>query len=424
MSNRTRIIQMWISTLAIVLLIAGTASAFGSKANVLVYAGSKARDNCPITVSIPQDSPLCAIAKSGQSLRAISAQETAPATVLSGKDGCELAFVVNGMKAWETRTYQIVPGTAYAGNAVNFNTVTSTEEQSKIEITIGGKPFTTYDSRTEEMKKMWPNFYPLFGPNGARMTRNYPMETVEGESHDHPHHQSLWVSHGDINDVDFWGLSENHGYSKQKNLNVAVGPAAGRLYVQLDWTDHQGKKVMEENRVVTFWGTPDCARMIDFDIAFKATEGDVKFGDTKEGGLVALRVAETMNEKQKENRKGGTITNAAGGVGMADCWGKPAAWCDYSGPVGDSIAGLTIMDSPTELFYPIRFHVRDYGLFAANPFGLSQFVDKSQDGSRVLKQGESWHLQFRVYIHAGDVKDGRVAEAYENFADAPMVKLQ
>jgi hypothetical protein len=105
-------------------------------------------------------------------------------------------------------------------------------------------------------------------------------------------------------------------------LKTFDGPAAGRLCALMNWTDHSGKKVFEEERTITLWGTSDTARMIDFDMLFKATEGDVKFGDTKEGGLIALRVAETMNEKQKEERPGGVITNAYGATGMKDCWGN------------------------------------------------------------------------------------------------------
>ncbi len=397
----------------------GTASALDKKAEVLISAGSQARDHCPILVPVPKDSPLSAVIQSKRPLCAISSEESAPVSVWPTEDGYELAFIINGMKPWTTRTYQIVPGTAYTDNAVAFK-----EDGSKIEIAIGGKPFTVYDSSTVEKKKMWPNFYPLFGPNGVRMTRAYPMETVEGESHDHPHHQSLWVSHGDINGISFWELRDDHGYTQQQTLKTFDGPAAGRLCALMNWTDHSGKKVFEEERTITLWGTSDTARMIDFDMLFKATEGDVKFGDTKEGGLIALRVAETMNEKQKEERPGGVITNAYGATGMKDCWGKPAPWCDYSGPAGGITVGLTIMDFPANPFYPIRYHVRDYGLFGANPFGLSNFIGKGEDGSRILKQGESWRLRFRIYIHAGDVNSGRVKEAYGNFADAPLIKLQ
>ena len=405
--------------LAAAVLISGPAYAFDSQGEILVNAGTKARDNCPVTVPVPEDSPLFKVAKSGQPLRAVSPDQTAPVAVLPAKDGIELAFVVDGMKAWTTRTYQIVVGTTYEGNAVAFK-----EDGDKIDITIGGKPFTTYDSSTVEQKKMWPNFYPLFGPQGVRMTRGYPMEKFEGEAEDHPHHQSLWVSHGDINGIDFWGLAKEHGYTQQRALECSAAPAAGRLCAKMDWTDHEGKTVFKEDRIVTIWGTPESGRMIDFDMTFTATEGDVKFGDTKEGGLISLRVAHTMKEKQKGGGKGGQITNSEGGVGAGQCWGKPAPWCDYSGPVGDIVAGLTIMDHPSNPFYPIRYHVRDYGLFGANPFGLSHFVGKSENGSRVLKKGESWHMRFRVYIHAGDVKEGHVAQAFGNFSDAPSVKLQ
>lgn len=38
-----------------------------------------------------------------------------------------------------------------------------------------------------------PYLYPIIGPTGAGMTRNYPMkEDVAGEEKDHPHHKGLW----------------------------------------------------------------------------------------------------------------------------------------------------------------------------------------------------------------------------------------
>jgi len=40
-------------------------------------------------------------------------------------------------------------------------------------------------------------FYPVIGPGGARMTRDYPMvKDSEGEDHDHPHHRSLGIRTG------------------------------------------------------------------------------------------------------------------------------------------------------------------------------------------------------------------------------------
>jgi len=256
------------------------------------------------------------------------------------------------------------------------------------------------------------------------------MDYHEGESKDHPHHHSLWVSHGDVNGVDFWMLGEKQGYQRHIEFSeLQSNPAAGRIEELVAWTTNDNVKVMEERRCITIWGLPQGGRAIDFDLTFAATEGDVKFGDTKEGGLVSLRVAASI---EVDSKKGGVIINANGdeshydaatGKAVDGAWGKAAPWCDYSGPVDGETAGLTIMDYPENPFYPTYYHVRTYGLFTANPFGLSHFIDKSKDGSRTLKAGETWRCRYRVYIHAGDMESGKVKEAYANYADAPQALL-
>ena len=63
-------------------------------------------------------------------------------------------------------------------------------------------------------------------------------------------------------------------------------------------------------------------------------------------------------------------------------------------------------------------HVRNYGLFAANPFGVSHF-EKKRDrhaGDLKIPAGETRTWRYRVYIHAGDEKAGHVAESYRQFA--------
>ncbi|MFB3788439.1 MAG: PmoA family protein [bacterium] len=394
--------------------------AVGEKAELTISAGPKARDLCPVTVPVPADSVLHALAVSGKPLRAVSEEETAPLAVLPAGTGVELALIVNHLDAWENRVYQILEGEAAASHPVQLESL-----EGRVVVTIGEAPFTTYDYTTNP-KKPWPIFYPLFGPQGVRMTRGFPMEKFDKESEDHPHHQSMWVAHGSINGIDLWSIGENHGYTQQKEITTTATPVAGRITAKNDWTDKDGKKLLEEQRVITIWGTPDTARMVDFDMTFKATEGDVKFGDTKEGGLVSLRVATSLQETQGPGQyeKGGVIINANGQTGTKEAWGKAAPWCDYSGPVGNLTGGLTIMDHPQNPFYPTHYHVRDYGLFTANPFGLSDFIDKSQDGSRILKNGETWHLRYRVFIHAGDLKEARVAEKYANFAEAPKTVLR
>ena len=67
-------------------------------------------------------------------------------------------------------------------------------------ISYKGEPFAEYV--VDQANK--PYLYPVFGPSGAAMTRNYPMKLVEGERHDHPHHRGINFGHEDIGGADSW----------------------------------------------------------------------------------------------------------------------------------------------------------------------------------------------------------------------------
>ena len=82
---------------------------------------------------------------------------------------------------------------------------------------------------------------------------------------------------------------------------VVGGPAVGLIRTTDDWLGPDGKKVCEDERVVRFYDTKT-ARVLDFDITLKATDGPVTFGDTKEG-MFGLRVASSMDVDAQEGRQ-------------------------------------------------------------------------------------------------------------------------
>jgi hypothetical protein len=61
--------------------------------------------------------------------------------------------------------------------------------------------------------------------------------------------------------------------------------------------------------------------------------------------------------------------------------------------------------------------VRDYGLFAANPFGQHDFekLPDKQAGNLKLPKGESLTFRYRFYLHEGDNEKARVAEKYADY---------
>jgi hypothetical protein len=80
-------------------------------------------------------------------------------------------------------------------------------------------------------------------------------------------------------------------------------------------------------------------------------------------------------------------------------------------------AGIAIFNHPSSFRYPTYWHVRTYGLFAANPFGLHEFIRaKATEGAYTIRSGKSMTLRYRVYLHRGDEKVGKVAEAFAAYS--------
>jgi hypothetical protein len=173
------------------------------------------------------------------------------------------------------------------------------------------------------------------------------------------------------------------------------------------------KRCCEDERDLTFGAEPNGNRWIDFTLIIRAPDADVTFGDTKEGAF-ALRVVDSMRVDAKT---GGHIINSEG-LTNEDAWGMPARWVEYTGPVDGETVGITIMAHPSSFRPKPRWHVRTYGLFAANPFGQKEFPhpEAAEQGSVTVKKGDSLKLKYRVWLHRGVEDKQQVEEAFKNFA--------
>lgn len=260
-----------------------------------------------------------------------------------------------------------------------------------------------------------PIIYPLVGPGGHRLTRDFPMKDAgPSERDDHDHHRSLWLTHGDVNGVDFW-LDDDHcgKIVHRSGKAITLDDGSVVLTTENDWNDPDGERLLSDVRRYHFHVIGD-RRVIDADFLLVASDGDVNFGDTKEGSF-GLRVAGTMKVDAK---KGGLITNAEG-LHDKEAWGKKSAWVNYSGPVKEDIVGITVHDHPESFQYPCRWHVRTYGLFAANPFGVHHFVGGKKTDGVVLKSGEKMRLSYRVVIENSQLDSDTVTQDSKQYASTP-----
>jgi hypothetical protein len=181
-----------------------------------------------------------------------------------------------------------------------------------VSVTINGQPFSDFYIGNTYAK---PFLSPLRTASGLIVTRQWPMQKVEGESNDHPHHKGLWIGFGAVNDVNFWEVEEASkpsgtnptlkGTVALKNLDsVTPGKKSGSVAATFTWRAPDHGDMIEERRVLTFYAYPD-VRTIDVDTTLTA-KVPVTFGDTKEG-FFAIRLADSMAEKN-----GGMMTNSEG----------------------------------------------------------------------------------------------------------------
>jgi hypothetical protein len=299
-----------------------------------------------------------------------------------------------------------------AGLAAASAQVKIIPETSRIHVEIGGQPYGDFVVKSDEAMK--PYFYPLRAATGTIVTRHWPMEKVkELEPVDHQHQRGVWFGPDIVNGFDFWNneFSYKNKIAGQIKLNkigaVKSGRKTGSLAVTFDWLDPSQTKIVEEARTMVFHDAGKL-RIIDVTVDLTAVT-DVKFGDGKDC-CFGIRLAPQLQEdkvikvKDKPNQiipgPPGVITNSLGQSSEKVVWGKAAAWADDSGEINGEKVGIAIFDHPKNS-RPARWHVRGYGLFAANPFGITSLGDKSADGSVTLKPGEKLHFQYRVVVHPG-----------------------
>jgi hypothetical protein len=295
-------------------------------------------------------------------------------------------------------------------------TAETSQDGSKVIVTIDGKPFAEYLTCSGTKPCVWP----IIGPTGKPMTRAYPLAKLgKYEKKDHIHHRSLWFTHGTVlvdgEKYNFWHEKKDTDKIIHKAFTRLTSGDVAVVATKNDWVAKKtGKPILQDERTLTF-GTDGENRYIDFDIVLTALDKAVTFGDDKEG-MMGIRVAGSL---KPEAKMGGKLVNALGDVNKA-AWGKASPWVDYSGPVdgkGGETVGISVMNHPTSDLYPTRWHARTYGLCAANPFALSHFKkDKTLDGSYTIQPGDSLTFRYRFYFHKGDAKAAKVAEAFEKYA--------
>jgi len=299
----------------------------------------------------------------------------------------------------------------------------------RVDITIDGKPFTSY-VWPSTLKK--PVLYPLVTGEGITVTRGYPLEPRPDERVDHPHHAGLWFNYGSVNGFDFWNNSDSikpEDGAKMGTIHhsriasTKSGRDKGELVADSVWITGENKEILKQTtRYIFSRGKRNS--VIDMVVTLTASDRAV-FKDDKEG-LLGMRVARWLESPEE---KGGVFMDAHGNPTQVDAapatsnasnlasgsyltsegargsaaWGTRGRWCVLAGHTGNNSVTIAIFDHPANPGYPTYWHARGYGLFAANPLGRQIFDSKQPPLNFTLEKGQSATFRYRVIIYSDAV---------------------
>ena len=287
------------------------------------------------------------------------------------------------------------------------------EQETRVDVEIDGKLFTSL--RWDERIKR-PVLFPIMSAGGAFVTRGFPIETRDGETINHPHQVGSSFSYGDVNGIDFWNTSTFRSDKElermgriilKKIISMKGGNGRGELETSSAWTHPNGKVLLIETTKYIFYAK-GTLRWIDRLTTLTANDGDVVFGDNKEG-LFAIHLNVDL---QQNNQFPVEVTSASGAIsertsgekltgkylnsaGLIDekIWGTEGNWASVAGRLGNEDLTVAVFDSPSNHNFPSNMMVRPYGLLALNPFGQKAFVPEK--GERKFTLGTNKNLTFR-----------------------------
>jgi len=246
-----------------------------------------------------------------------------------------------------------------------------------------------------------PFLYPIVGPSGRSLTRM-------GHPHDpesHSHHNSIWISHHDINGVDFWG---DHGgvIRHRRIVKYKDTGETSSIIAENEWIDKTDRILLNETRQISVTLLKDKQWLLVIDLTLSAKNETITLGKTP-FGMIGVRMARTIGVHDG----GGRIRNSEGGVNEKEIFWKRACWVDYSGAIANGVLeGVTLFDHPSNPNHPSHFHVRDDGWMGAS---------LTFEGPRTITPGTSLHLHYGLYVHAQMKSLADIEAQWKRFSELP-----
>jgi len=266
---------------------------------------------------------------------------------------------------------------------------------SRIDVTIGGKFFTSYRFAADEK---YPFFFPVNGPSGASVT-----SMRNGE---YPHHSSLFFGCDKVNGGNYWqeGLDRGRIVSKGPVIEAASGKEIV-IRDACDWTRPGAPQPLRDTRRIVISAPSPALRQIDFEVTLEALE-EVVIQKTNHS-FFSARMDPDLTPVY-----GGTMINAEGAKGEQGTFGKPSPWLACFGARNEKASeGLAILQHPQNPGYPAPWFTRDYGFLSPTPM----FWPADGKDTRIAKGGKL-RLCYRVLVFSGTLETAAISRIFTDFS--------
>ncbi|MBN2315795.1 MAG: PmoA family protein [Sedimentisphaerales bacterium] len=297
------------------------------------------------------------------------------------------------MNRWITVVFLLIVTCSCSLVSAAQQKVTAKIEKDQVAVTIDGTLFTCYKFSTSQK---YPYFWPVNGPvSGQSIT----TETSEP----YPHHHSLFFGCDRVNGGNYWQDVNERGQILSQGPTITnTNDSSVTLSDRCLWKQPGKEPIIEDKRWIVISAPSEQIRIIDFKIMMIPLV-DIEILKTNHS-LFSARVVPELSVKS-----GGTLINAEGNKTEKGTWGIASAWCDYSGTRDGVTEGIALLQHPRNRWFPSPWFTRDYGFFSPTPMYWLE-------GDKLyLAMSEPLALEYRVVVHADDVKEADIAGLFEQY---------
>lgn len=278
----------------------------------------------------------------------------------------------------------------------------------RLELLEEGKPVWVYNFGPQLKEGVAQQYrradylHPLYDLDGTVLTDDFPK--------DHLHHRGLFWAWPEVkvgeSTYDPWAC-QGIQHRFEDWLAQEAGPICAVLGVQVGWYLGE-RRVVRERVWLWTYRADEVGRILDVALSLEAEDEPVplrgRSPDKGYGGFT-LRFAPFRDA---------SIVTPQGRLAQ-DGVHVRLPWADFSARfrADETFSGAALFDHPQNPHHPTPWLLRYYGVLNPEWPALEWAT---------LERGKPMTLRYRVWIHRGDARGGKVANAFAVWADPPSVR--